>query len=105
MESTSAGELVTVASGGPELDGIVFDTPSRTKVVVAVVDRAKGPVFRTVHPDTLTERSEAGPQDKALRLLVRRTPAPVRDAGRGGAGAESARAGHTRAAMHRTTGR
>jgi hypothetical protein len=105
MEQTSAGELVTVAAGGPKLDGIVFDTPSRTKVVVAVVDRAKGPVFRTVHPDTLTERSEAGPQDQALRLLVRRTPAPVRGAGRGGTGGESARAGHTRTAMHRTTGK
>jgi hypothetical protein len=38
MESTYAGELVRVASGGPELDGIVFHTPSNSKVVVAVVD-------------------------------------------------------------------
>ena len=94
-----------VASGGPQLDGIVFDTPSRTKIVVAVVDRAKGPVFRTVHPDAVTPRSDAGPDDKALALLIRRTPAPVRGSTRGGGAAERARAGHTRAAMHRTTGK
>jgi hypothetical protein len=105
MEPRSAGELVKVASGGPQLDGIVFDTPSRTKVVVAVVDRAKGPVFRTVHPDMLSERTEEGPDDKALRLLLRRTPAPSRGSARGGGDAERARAGHTRAAMHRTTGK
>lgn len=94
-----------VASGGPQLDGIVFDTPSRTKIVVAVVDRAKGPVFRTVHPDAVTPRSDAGPDDKALALLIRRTPAPVRGSTRGGGASERARAGHTRAAMHRTTGK
>ncbi|MEA2155298.1 MAG: hypothetical protein QOE11_1438 [Solirubrobacteraceae bacterium] len=105
MEPISAGELVTVAGGAATLDGIVFDTPSRTKVVVAVLDPAKGPVFRTVHPDALSARAEPGPGDRALRLLVRRTPAPVRGAARGGSGGESARAGHTRAAMHRTTGK
>jgi hypothetical protein len=105
MEQTSVGELVTVAGGGPKLDGIVFDTPSRTKVVVAVVDPAKGPAFRTVHPDVLSERAEERPGDRALRLLIRRTPAPNRGAARGGAGGESARAGHTRTAMHRTTGK
>jgi hypothetical protein len=61
MEPTSAGELVKVASGGPELDGILFDTPSRSKVVVAVMDPGRGPVFRTVHPKALTERTEEGP--------------------------------------------
>jgi hypothetical protein len=105
MEHTSAGELVKVASGGPQLDGIVFDTPSRTKVVVAVVERGRGPVFRTVAPETLSERAEEGPDDKALRLLIRRTPAPVRGSSRGGGVAERARAGHTRNAMHRTTGK
>jgi hypothetical protein len=105
MQSTSTGELVTLATGGPQLDAIVFDTPSRTKVVVAVVDRAKGPVFRTVDPDTLSPRADEGPDDKALRLLIRRTPAPTRGSNRGGGAAERARAGHTRAAMHRTTGK
>src|SRR5436305_11588641 len=102
MEQINVGELVTVAGGGPRLDGIVFDTPSRTKVVVAVVDPAKGPVFRTVHPDLLSERAQEGDGDRALRLLIRRTPAPNHGSARGGAGGESARAGHTRTAMHRT---
>jgi hypothetical protein len=105
MEPTSVGELVTVAAGGPKLDGIVFDTPSRTKVVVAVVDPAKGPAFRTVHPEALSERTEEGPDDRALRLLIRRTPPPNHGTSRGGTGGESARAGHTRTAMHRTTGK
>lgn len=105
MESTTAGELVKVAGGGPELDGIVFDAPSRTKVVVAVVDPARGPVFRTVHPKTLTERAEEGPSDQALRLLMRRTPLPTRGGAPGGAGSVSGSAGHARAAMHRTTGK
>jgi hypothetical protein len=103
MEPTSAGELVKVASGGPELDGILFDTPSRSKVVVAVVDPGRGPVFRTVHPKTLTERTEEGPDDRALRLLVRRTPVPVRGTASGGVVGGRGSPGHTRGAMHRTT--
>ena len=105
MESSAVGELVKVATGGPEIDGIIFDTPSATKVVVAVIDPGRGPVFRTVHPDALSERAEEGPHDKALRLLIRRTPPPARGAARGGTGAGRGRAGHTRAATHRTTGR
>lgn len=105
MQTTSAGELVTVAGSGPPLDAIVFDTPSRTKVVVAVVDPGRGPVFRTVHPDVLAERTAAAPGDRALRMLIKRTPAPSHGDARGGAGAGRGRTGHTRAAMHRTTGR
>jgi hypothetical protein len=105
MESTSTGELVKVAGGGPELDGIVFDTPSRSKVVVAVVDPGRGPMFRTVHPRTLTERTEEGPDDRALRLLVRRTPPPARGTSSGGINAGRGNPGHTRTAMHRTTGK
>jgi hypothetical protein len=105
MQSPSAGELVTVAGDGPKLDGIVFDTPSTTKTVVAVVDRGRGPVFRTVHPRTLTAREEEGADDHALRLLIRRTPPPARGAARGGTGSAQGRSGHTRAAMHRTTGK
>jgi hypothetical protein len=105
MESTSVGELVKVTGGGPELDGIVFDAPSRTKVVVAVVEPGRGPVFRTVHPRVLTERAQEGPEDRALRLLVRRTPPPVRGAARGGAGTGRGNPGHARHAMHRTTGK
>jgi hypothetical protein len=105
MEPTRVGDLVKVAGGGPELDGIVFDMPSRSKVVVAVVDRDRGPVFRTVHPKTLSERTEEGPDDRALVLLVRRTPPPVRNAARGGTGGGRGRPGYGRAAMHRTTGK
>ena len=71
---------MTVAGDGPKLDGIVFDAPSATKVVVAVVDRGRGPVFRTVHPRTLSERPAEGADDRALRLLIRRTPPPARGA-------------------------
>jgi len=56
-----------------------------------------GPVFRTLAWEALTERTEEGPNDRALRLLVRRTPPPVRGAARGGAGA-GADAPATRAA-------
>jgi hypothetical protein len=105
MESTSSGELVKVADGGPELDGIVFDTPSRSKVVVAVVDPARGPVFRTVHPKTLTERSDEAPEDRALHLLIRRTPQPTRGAAAGGVASGRGNPGHARTAMHRTTGK
>jgi hypothetical protein len=105
VESIGAGELVKVATGGPELDGIVFDTPSSSKVVVAVVDPARGPVFRTVHPGTLTARDDEGPDDRALRLLMRRTPPPVRGAARGGSAGGHDRAGHPRGAAHRPTGR
>jgi hypothetical protein len=105
MEPTRAGELVRIADGGQELDGIVFDTPSNSKVVVAVVDPARGPVFRTVHPKSLTERAEEGSDDRALRLLLRRKPPPVHGATRGGARGGRGRPGHTRAAGHRTTGK
>jgi hypothetical protein len=105
MQSTEVGALVTVAGDGPRLDGIVFDTPSSAKVVVAVVDRGRGPVFRTVHPRTLSERTADGADDRLLRLLIKRTPAPAPASARGGAGAGQGRSGHTRGAAHRTTGR
>jgi hypothetical protein len=107
MEPTSAGQLVKVAAGGPEdLDGVAFDVPSSTKVVVAVVDPVRGPVFRTFHPDAISERTEAAPGDKALQLLIRRTPPPPSRSGeRGGSGSVSGRSGHSRGTMHRTTGK
>jgi hypothetical protein len=104
MEQIGAGDLVKVANGGPELDGIVFDTPGRAKIVVAVVDPRRGPVFRTVHPKTLTERSRESPHDRALFHLIRRTPQPVGHRA-GGKATGRGSPGHTRAAMHRTTGK
>jgi hypothetical protein len=106
MESVAIGDLVRVSGTGPELDGLVFDTPSRTKVVVAVIDKAKGPVFRTVHPEVLTEREAEGPDDAALRSLVRRTPAPSHGGGRGGSvGRKGSSGGFSRGPAHRPTGR
>lgn len=99
------GDLVHVATAGPEIDGIVFDLPRGPKAVVAVVDRTKGPVLRSVARDALREREEAGPADPALHALIRRTPAPAQT-GRGGSGGGGApRAGFRRSATHRTTGR
>ncbi len=105
MESATAGELVTVADGGPALDGIVFDVPSRAKVVVAVLDPSRGPVLRTVDPKTLSERAEEGAGDRALRMLIRRTPTPAHGASSSGAATGRGSPGHKRASMHRTTGR
>ena len=106
MEPQSDSELVKVADGDGMLDGIVFDAPSKSKVTVAVMDRKRGPVFRTFHPDALSERTEAGPDDRALSLLIRRTW----QGSRGGSAPSGGRAtrgedGHTRAATHRTTGK
>ena len=97
---------MTVDGDGPKLDGIVFDTPSATKAVVAVVDRGRGPVFRTMHPRALSERTAEGGDDRPLRLLIRRTPPPpARGGARGAGGGGQGRSGHARAAMHRTTGK
>jgi hypothetical protein len=105
MEHTAAGDLVKVAVGRRETDGIVFDASGGAKVVVALVDRERGPVMRTVELKDLTERTEAGADDHALQMLIRRTPGGVRGAARSGAGPSGARPGHKRAAMHRTTGK
>jgi hypothetical protein len=105
MESTSIGELVKVADGGPQLDGIVFDIPSRTKVVVAVVDPSRGPIFRTVNPSTLSERAEEAPTDRALHMLIRRTPTPARGRTDASSGPGRGSRGHARGTMHRTTGK
>jgi hypothetical protein len=105
MEQTDAGDLVTVTVGSREIDGIIFDASGGPKVVVAMVDRERGPVMRTVELKALSERTEAGDDDRALQMLIRRTPHGVRGAARGGAGPTGARAGHKRASMHRTTGK
>src|SRR3954462_4825334 len=105
MEQIGAGDLVKVDSGGPQIDGIVFDVPSASKVVVAIVDRKRGPVMRTVPRTALTPRAEAGGDDRALQLLLRRTPPAVHHAARGANGPGHGRAGHARASGHRTTGK
>jgi len=105
METRDVGEHVKVATGGPEVDGIVFDIPSAHKVVVAIVDPSRGPVFRTVAPEALSERAEGGPHDKALKLLIKRTPPPAHGSARGATGGGHGRSGHHRPATHRTADR
>jgi len=106
MEPLRAGDLVTVATAGPQIDGIVFDVPSASKVVVALIDRRRGPVLRTVQRTALTDRAEPGPDDKALRQLMRRTAPAVHNSAAGGrSGSGLRRAGYARAATHRSTGR
>jgi len=106
METTDTGDLVKVKTAGPDVDGIVVEVLKSSKVVVAVIDRVKGPVLRTVPEDALAERAEPGADDRALQLLVRRSSHASRGTARGGSGSGlSGRAGHTRAAMHRTTGK
>jgi hypothetical protein len=105
MESTTAGELVKFATGGPLVDAIVFDTPSVHKAVIALVDRGRGPVFRTVNVNTLSEREEAGPDDRALQLLIRRTPPPTHGSARGATGVGRGQDAHSRGASHRPTGK
>jgi hypothetical protein len=105
MEKIEAGDLVKVTTGRRETDGIVFDVSGASKVVVAVVDRDRGPVMRTVESSDLAERTEDAPSDRALRALIRRTPSGTRGGASAGAGAGQAHSGHRRAAMHRTTGK
>jgi len=103
--SAHRGDLVDVAGGAGVSAGIVFDTPSRSKVVVAVLAPGRGPVLRTVAPGALTGRTQEDPGDQALRLLIRRTPPPAQGIGGGGTGVGHRQAGHMRGSMHRTTGR
>jgi hypothetical protein len=105
MAPTPEDRLVTVVTAGPQLDGIEFDRPSATKVVVAIIDPERGPVLRTFPDSAVSERTESGPNDHALALLIRRTPLPARTGrGRGGKGGGHGRAAHTRGADHRATG-
>jgi hypothetical protein len=105
VKPASVGELVKVAHGSSQLDAIVFDTPSSSKVIVAVVDPTRGPLFRTVNANIVTARAEEGPNDRALRLLVRRTPLPAHDGARGATRGGQRRSGYKRGAAHRPTGR
>lgn len=104
VDAATPGELVKVADGGTELDGLVFDRPSSSKVIVAVVDPTRGPLFRTVNPNALTRREQEGPDDRVLRQLVRRTP-PPHSVARAAMSGGQRRSGYTRGATHRPTGR
>lgn len=105
MEPLEVNQLVTVSTGGPPVDAIVVDLPNEHKVVVALVDPKRGPVFRTFDADAVSERDAEGKQDPALYALIRRTPATGRGGSGGGAAAVQGRRGHGRSTMHRTTGK
>lgn len=106
MDSIAIGDLVTVNGPGAPAEGLVFDMPSATKAVVAVVDPRRGPVFRSINPQTLTARTTAGQHDQALRMLIRRTPPPLPGNGHATAnGGGKGAAGFTRGSAHRPTGR
>ena len=106
MELTATGTLVTVAAGGANtIDGIVFEVPNASKVVVAVMDRKRGPVLRTVDRTALSERTDAGRDDRALELLIRRTAPASHAGGSGGVRGGHGRAAHSRPPAHRPTGR
>ena len=103
LKTFREGQLVSVAAEGDSLDGVVARVTSLVKVEVAVEQPGSGPVFRTVHPKSLTPRDEPGPTDDALRSLIHRAHA-VGHSAPGGTAAHGRRA-HTRAAAHRPTGR
>jgi hypothetical protein len=103
MKSFREGQLVTLVDEGSELDGIVVHAPSLVKVEIAVPDEERGALFRTVHPKTLRERSEASEHDDALRRRIRRTPSSGRGGPRSGPG--GGRQGHSHVSGHRTTGK
>jgi hypothetical protein len=102
MKSLREGQLVTVAEEDSELDGIVHHAPSLVKVVVAVPDDERGTVLRTVHRRMVSQRDQAGPDDDALRRLIRREG---RVGSGGGQGGGQGRRAHTRGPVHRTTGK
>ena len=102
MRSFHEGQLVTLVGEDEALEAIVVHAPSLVKIEVAVPDTGGGPVFRTVHPKLLRERTEPGEHDEALRRLIRRTAS----GGRGGPrSAGAARRGHSHPSGHRTTGK
>jgi hypothetical protein len=103
LKTFREGQLVSLATEDGSVDGVVAHVASLVKVEVALEQGGDGPVFRTVHPKSLTVRDEPGPADDALRRLIHRASAPGRSAA-GGASGRGGRA-HTRAATHRTTGR
>jgi hypothetical protein len=102
LKTFREGQLVSLATEDGALDGVVAHVASLVKVEVAV-EQADGPVFRTVHPKSLTTRDEPGPADDALRHLIHRAAAPGHSASGGTSG--RGRRAHTRGAAHRPTGR
>lgn len=105
MEPFEINQRVSVSEGGPPVDGIVVGNPSAQKVVVALVDPKRGPVFKTLAPDALSARDAEGASDPVLQQLIRRNPGTGRGGAQSGGGAVRGSRGHGRQASHRTTGK
>src|SRR3954453_2204066 len=106
MTQLVRGQLVTVAGEGKAVDGILAHLASAAKAVVAVPDRKRGAVLRTVAVSQLSEREDESPADEELRRLIRRSASMVRGGGNaGGGGPPRGRAAFNRGAAHRPTGR
>lgn len=103
LKTFREGQLVSVAGDGGDVDGVVAHVASLVKVEVAVEDAENGPVFRIVHPKSLTPREKPGPADEALRRVIHRAAAPGHSAAGGSSG--RGRRAHSRGAAHRPTGR
>ncbi len=103
LKTFREGQLVTLATEDGDLDGVVAHVASLVKVEIAVEQADGDPVFRTVHPKSLTPRDEPGPADEALRRVIHRAAAPGHSAAGGASG--RGRQAHTRGAAHRPTGR
>jgi hypothetical protein len=103
LKTFREGQLVTVAGEDGALDGVVVHVHSLVKVEVVVEDPERGPVFRDVHPKSLTPRNETGEADEALRRYIRRGAPQGRPGPRGGSG--KGHRAHSRTAGHRTTGK
>jgi hypothetical protein len=102
LKTFREGQLVSLATEDGDVDGVVAHVASLVKVEVAV-EEPDGPVFRIVHPKSLTPRDEPGPADDALRRVIHRAAAPGHGASGGASG--RGRQAHTRGAAHRPTGR
>jgi hypothetical protein len=105
MEQLGVGDLVTVETNGPRIDGIVFDLPSSAKAIAAVIDRRRGPVLRTVARTALVERTSPSADDPALQLLIRRNSPAMRGAAASAGNMGRGSSGHVRGTAHRPTGR
>jgi hypothetical protein len=104
LKTFKEGQLVRLATDDGDVDAVVAHVASLVKVEVAVEQTGEDdPVFRIVHPKSLTPRDEPGPADDALRRLIHRAAAPGHSA-TGGASGRGRRA-HSRGAAHRPTGR
>lgn len=103
LKTFREGQLVSVATDDGDVDGVVAHVASLVKVEVAVEDAENGPVFRIVHPKSLTPREKPGPADEALRRVIHRAAAPGHSAAGGSSG--RGRRAHSRGAAHRPTGR